>query len=131
MEALLILLALLAIVFGLAFVVYRFFRRTMQRGQELSLLAQQGSTVTGYISTLEKVRKNRAGHHEYFMTYQFQDTGGQEHCKRLEVSASEYSSWTEGQSIDVVYLRAQPQVNSTSGLVDKMRGGLTKAAAEL
>ncbi len=126
METLLAAVVLLLVIVVPIYIGYRLVRSILNRGKELNTLAQHGITVTGYIKKLERIIRSRAGTDELYLTYQFQDGSGQEHIKRLRVLSSQYKACSQGDPLEVVYLRDRPQINATLDMVEKMRAGLAK-----
>lgn len=121
-------IVVLAVVFGLGWLAYRALRRVARRGKEMTVLARDGLATEGLVTRVEKIRLNRAGEQQFFATYEFSDTGGSTHHRRLELLTSEIENYTEGQEIDIVYLPGQPSINATKDSVNQVRRSLGLAA---
>lgn len=126
MESILVFVILLAVPMAIAYGVYRWIRGVFSRGHELRALSQQGVTVTGKVRKLERIIRSRAGTDQLYLTYQFEDSSGQAHVKRLKVFSKEYERLSQGDPIEVVYLRDRPEVNAARTVVDEMRVALAR-----
>lgn len=126
MEAVLVLMIVGAAFALMIYGGYRWIRGVFRRGGELKRLVHQGVTVTGCVRKLERIIRSRAGIDQLYLTYQFQDAGGQEHVKRLRVFSTEYDGASQGSPIQIVYLRDQPEVNALRSVVEEMRAALAK-----
>lgn len=129
MDNLLITILVLAIPAATLYFGVRWIKHVFKRGREMKALAEHGTTVAGYIKLRERIIRSRAGTSQLYLTYQFQDASGQEHTKRLRVFESEFKTADEGEPVEVVYLREDPEVNALRYFVDEMRAALNKQQA--
>ena len=61
------------------------------------------------------------GQFEYFVTYAFRTPDDSDVEKELRVPATHFDDYSEGQSIEIVYLPRDPSVSATREMVDKVR----------
>lgn len=93
---------------------------------EMSSLLLEGVDATARISETERRRMSR-GQFEYFVTYTFRTRDGKEHSKERRVPATHFDEFSEGQSVDIVYLPRDPSVSATRDMVDQVRGSMQSA----
>lgn len=95
-------------------------RRLGAAAAEMSQLSLEGAATTARVVATEKRRRSR-GEFEYFVTYAFRDRGGSDFEKELRVSATHFDEYSEGQSIDIVFLPRDPSISASREMVDKVR----------
>ena len=86
----------------------------------MSQLTLEGIATTARVVATEKRRMSR-GEFEYFVRYAFRVRDGSDCEKELRVSATHFDDYSEGQSIDIVYLPRDPSISATREMVDKVR----------
>ena len=91
----------------------------VRRGLEMKKLAQEGQNVQATV--LKKARVLRKGSNPPAITYEFQDSFGKSHQRRIFVSESFYQQHQEGGKIEVVYLLEKPDVNAARALVQEVK----------
>lgn len=107
-----------------AAIVLAFIAVMVRRGLQMKSLAHHG--VLGKAEVVQKFRRrSRAGHQAAgFLKYRFETPGGLEFTNRIAVSEQVYNEYSEGQSIDVVYLPDKPSVNGARYMVNLSRKAL-------
>ena len=107
-----------------AAIVLAFIAVMVWRGLQMKSLAQHG--VAGTAQVVQKFRRrSRAGHQAAgFIKYRFAAPNGQQFTNRIAVSEQIYNEYSEGQSIDVVYLPDKPAVNGARYMVNLSRKAL-------
>ncbi len=124
MELLLGILTMLAVFGGGGYLFVRRIRRAATRGREVALLAERGVPAAALVTKVERIRRNRAGYEDFFVTYRYSDASGNEFDKRLKVTPGDMKGMEEGGAVDVIYLPSDPSVGAVAHLVEKMRGAL-------
>lgn len=110
-----------AVLFGAAWFGIRSIKRKLgAAAADMSQLTLEGAATTARIVATEKRRMSR-GEFEYFVTYAFRARDGTDYEKELRVSATHFDDYSEGQSIDIVYLPRDPSINASREMVDKVR----------
>lgn len=94
----------------------------LRRGLEMKKLAQEGQSVQAIV--IKKARVRRKGSNPPAITYEFQDSFGKTHQRRIFVSESFYERHQEGGTIEVVYLLDKPEVNAAKTLVEEVKKAL-------
>ncbi|HEX5033002.1 MAG TPA: DUF3592 domain-containing protein [bacterium] len=105
---------LLVLAAGAVFVV--------RRGLEMKKLAREGQPARARIVRKEKVR--RKGSDSSALTYEFQDSFGDTHRRRIHVVGSVFDSYQEGDNLEIVYLLDKPQVNGAKYMVEMVKKAL-------
>lgn len=95
-------------------------RRLGAAAADMSRLLLEGVATTARVVATEKRRRSR-GQFEYFVTYAFRAQHGSDFQKELRVSPAHFDDYSEGQSIEIVYLQRDPSVSATREMVDKVR----------
>ena len=120
----------MGLLFGLAVIglvaafVWFGFRKLRARlesaAADMAKLLHAGASATARIATTEKRRLSRH-EFEYFVTYSFCTRDGSSVEKELRVSATHFDDFSEGASLDVVYLPDDPSVSATREMVETVR----------
>lgn len=94
------------------------------RGLQMKSLAREG--VVGTAEVVQKTRRHSSSGHQTagFIKYRFEAPNGQQFSNRIAVSEQVYNEYSEGQSIDIVYLQDKPGVNGARYMVNLSRKGL-------
>ncbi|MEM1229880.1 MAG: hypothetical protein AAGI15_05035 [Pseudomonadota bacterium] len=125
MDALL-LFALLATPFlVVGWLIVRWIRGIATRGREFQALIADGVQTDAIAMAIESIRQNRAGFKKCYLTYRFQDDAGNAHEKRLRVWERDLDGLREGQTIEVVYLPGQPDINALERHLAETRSALS------
>ncbi len=95
-------------------------RKLVAAAADMSQLTLEGVATTARVVATEKRRMSR-GEFEYFVTYAFRTRDGLDVEKELRVSATHFDDYSEGQSIDIVYLPRDPSISASREMVDKVR----------
>lgn len=110
-----------AILFGGVWLGVRSVKRRLgAAAADMSQLLLEGIETTARVVAKERRRRSR-GEFEYFVTYAFRSRDGSDFEKELRVSATRFDDYSEGQSIDIVYLPRDPSINASREMVNKVR----------
>ena len=104
-------------------------RQLVRRGRRMSMLISRGTVVTGKVTQTKQIRRSRTDK-KYVVHYEFVTTGGMKYEKRMPVSPKEFKKFSAGQSIDIVYDPAAPEVNMLKQTVDEARLAMGKMPAQ-
>ncbi len=95
-------------------------RRLSKRARELAELCKNGRDIEGVLTDVRKVRRSRTDNNHY-VRYTFKSSAGIDYSREMRVSEHEFSQYTQGQAIDIVYLPFNPSIHALKTLVDKTR----------
>ncbi len=107
-----------------AAIVLAFIGVLVWRGLQMKSLAREG--VVGTAEVVQKTRRHSSSGHQTagFLKYRFQSPDGKQLTNRVAVSEQVYNEYSEGQSIDIVYLHDKPGVNGARYIVNLSRKAL-------
>lgn len=112
---------ILATIAGGAWLGIRHLKRKLgAAAADMSSLLLEGENTTAHVRRVEQRRMSRS-EFEYFVTYAFRTADDLDVEKELRVPATHFDDYSEGQSIEIVYLPRDPSVSATREMVDKVR----------
>ena len=105
-------------------VAIRYLKR--KAGNMASLMAT-GEVARGHVAKVEKRRLSRTDR-AFFVRYGFTAADGVDYEREIEVLPDEYSKYTEGQPIDIVYDPRNPELSVLKDAVDAVRTAAAESA---
>lgn len=122
MNTILTVAVLVLLVAGVVFAVRRASRSITDAAKDMSLLAQSGASVEATIVSAEKRRMARgAANYEYWITYAFTASDGEEYRRSHRVSPADFGDYAEGAPLGVVYLPGDPNTSAAHEMVNHVR----------
>lgn len=95
-------------------------------GNMASLMAT-GEVARGHVAKVEKRKLSRADS-AFFVRYGFTAADGVDYEREIEVLPNEFSKYTEGQPIDIIYDPRNPDQSVLKDAVDAVRAAAAESA---